>query len=95
MDAPKLFRPIQVGKAALRHRMVLSPLTRMRADINHVPTPLMKEYYAQRAATPGTLLVSEGTFIGPKAGGFDNVPGIWSDEQVAAWKEVSHRFFIV
>jgi NADPH2 dehydrogenase len=93
MDAPKLFQPIQVGNVALRHRMVMSPLTRIRADINHVPTPLMKEYYTQRAATPGTLLISEGTFIAPKAGGYDNIPGVWSDEQVAGWKEVSKPLF--
>ena len=46
------------------------------------------EYYAQRASTPGTLIISEATFIGPQAGGYSNVPGIWNDAQIAAWQRV-------
>ena len=72
----------------------MAPLTRFRADEAHVPTSIMAEQYAQRASTPGTLLITEGTFIAAKAGGFDNVPGIWSDEQVEAWKKV-WSFFLV
>lgn len=49
---------------------------------------MMAEYYGQRAHIPGSLLVTEGTFISPSAGGFPHVPGIWSDEQIAAWKPV-------
>jgi NADPH2 dehydrogenase len=48
----------------------------------------MKEYYSQRSSIPGSLLISEGTFIAPKAGGYHNAPGIWSKEQISAWKEV-------
>lgn len=84
-----LFKPISIGNASLQHRVVLAPLTRYRASEAHVPTlPLMKEYYEQRACRPGTLLITEGTFIALKAGGKDNVPGIWNAEQIAAWKEV-------
>ncbi|KAF8997302.1 hypothetical protein BDQ17DRAFT_1363454 [Cyathus striatus] len=49
----------------------------------------MKEYYTQRASRPGTLLITEATFIAPQAGGKDNVPGIWSQEQITAWKDIT------
>ncbi|KAI5119237.1 hypothetical protein M0805_002162 [Coniferiporia weirii] len=84
-----LFTPLRIGDITVQHRVVMAPLTRFRADDAHVPTDMMVEYYAQRAAVPGTLLITEGTFIAQKAGGFDNVPGIWNDEQAAAWKKVT------
>ena len=67
---------------------VMAPLTRFRADARHVPTDLAVKYYAQRASVPGTLIISEATFIAAKAGGYDQVPGIWSEEQISAWKKV-------
>ncbi|THV00307.1 FMN-linked oxidoreductase [Dendrothele bispora CBS 962.96] len=85
----KLFRPLTVGDVTLKHRVVMAPLTRFRANANHVPLPIVKEMYAQRASTPGTLLITEATFIAPRASGYDHAPGIWSDEQIAAWKEVT------
>ncbi|KAK1220302.1 hypothetical protein PQX77_016949, partial [Marasmius sp. AFHP31] len=73
----------------LSHRVVLAPLTRFRADKNHVPhVQLVKEYYSQRGSKPGTLLISEATLIHPRAGGSAHVPGIWSDAQIEAWKEI-------
>lgn len=72
---------------SLTSRVVLPPLTRLRAD-GHTPTPLMAEYYEQRSREPGTLLVTEGTFIHGAAGGFPGVPGVWSQEQIAGWKNV-------
>lgn len=84
----KLFQPIRVGNVQLSHRVVLAPLTRFRADDAHVPTAIMRDHYIQRASVPGTLLITEGTFVSPRAGGLDNVPGIWSDEQVEEWKKV-------
>ncbi|KAJ7471629.1 hypothetical protein B0H11DRAFT_2283026 [Mycena galericulata] len=54
----------------------------------HVPLlPVMKECYNQRASTPGTLLITSATFIAARAGGIAHVPGIWSEAQIAAWKE--------
>ena len=88
-NAPALFSPIKVGTMELGHRVVLAPMTRMRADEAHVPTDLMVEYYKQRSSVPGSLLITEGTFIAPQAGGMPRVPGIWSEEQIAAWKKVS------
>ncbi|KAJ7673852.1 hypothetical protein DFH06DRAFT_750779 [Mycena polygramma] len=90
-SSPKLFQPTNVGPLQLKHRVVLAPLTRYRSSIpGHVPTlPLMKEYYTQRASTPGTLLITEATFIAARAGGDAGIPGIWSEEQIAAWKEIT------
>lgn len=87
---PKLFQPIKVGSQTLQHRVVLAPLTRFRSTPKgHVPVnPLMKTYYSQRGSRPGTLLITEATFISPQAGGYDWVPGIWNEEQITAWKEV-------
>ncbi|OSX62203.1 hypothetical protein POSPLADRAFT_1143395 [Postia placenta MAD-698-R-SB12] len=86
---PKLFQPTKVGKTMLAHRVVMSPMTRCRANAAHVHGDLAVEYYAQRATVPGTLLITEGTIIAGKAGGYPFIPGIWSDEQVTAWKRVT------
>ena len=86
---PKLFQPIKLGQHWLSHRVVLAPLTRYRANKAHVHGDLAVAYYDQRATIPGTLLITEATFISAKAGGYDNIPGIWNDEQVAGWKRVS------
>ncbi|KII83267.1 hypothetical protein PLICRDRAFT_169021 [Plicaturopsis crispa FD-325 SS-3] len=88
MSTSALFKPIQVGELTLRHRVVHAPLTRFRANDVYVPSPLTSEYYAQRASTPGTLLIAEATLISPQAGGFTNVPGIYSEEQLAAWRKI-------
>ncbi|KAK4640749.1 hypothetical protein QC761_606330 [Podospora bellae-mahoneyi] len=92
MSDSKLFQPLKLTPSiTLKHRIAMAPLTRFRSSDEHVPiVPLMKEYYSQRASAPGgTLLVTEGTFISPTAGGMNNVPGIWSKEQIAAWKEIT------
>lgn len=85
----KLFAPLQLGKAKLSHRMAMAPLTRFRADDNHVPLPMVKTYYEQRGSVPGTLIISEATIISPQAGGYANVPGIYTEDQVKAWKEIT------
>ncbi|KAH8119681.1 NADH:flavin oxidoreductase/NADH oxidase [Phellopilus nigrolimitatus] len=83
-----LFQSVRVGDLTLQHRVVFAPCTRFRADDAHVPTDAMVDYYAQRASVPGTLLIAEATLIAAKAGGADDVPGIWSAAQVAGWKKV-------
>ncbi|KAL1712792.1 hypothetical protein EV715DRAFT_213011 [Schizophyllum commune] len=91
-STPKLFQPVKVGDVTLKHRVVFAPLTRFRvSNRGHVPLPNVKEYYAQRASEPGTLLISEAVFVSPQAGGYWHVPGIWSEDQVKAWKEVADR----
>ncbi|BGP25260.1 hypothetical protein JCM10295v2_004183 [Rhodotorula toruloides] len=83
-----LFRPIKVGRLELKQRLAMAPLTRFRADAQHVHQQPAVEYYGQRASAPGTLVITEATFIDPKAGGYPNVPGCYNQEQVAAWKKV-------
>ncbi|KAM0276837.1 hypothetical protein ACHAQH_006313 [Verticillium albo-atrum] len=52
---------------------------------------MMKEYYSQRASVPGTLIITEGTFVSANCGGFNNAPGIWNDDQIAAWKSITEE----
>ncbi|KAL4892962.1 NADH:flavin oxidoreductase/NADH oxidase family protein [Aspergillus ambiguus] len=85
----KLFAPIQVGRMSLAHRLAMAPMTRFRIDDDHVPLPMVKEYYEQRAAVPGTLLITEATLVSPRAGGYPNVPAIWNEAQIAGWREVT------
>lgn len=86
-----LFKPTVVGNVQLQHRVVLAPLTRNRANAEHVHGDLAVEYYMQRASVPGTLLITEAITIAPEAGGRPHVPGIWSEEQISAWKKVQFR----
>ena len=84
---PSLFDPIRVGDLELPNRIFMAPLTRLRGTPDHIPTPIIAEYYAHRA-TAG-LIISEGPPIDPMGVGYANVPGIWSREQVEAWKPVT------
>ena len=86
---PALFQPARVGNIQLKHRVVLAPLTRNRANVAHTHTDLAVEYYRQRASVPGTLLITEAVTIVPEATGRPHVPGIWSEDQVHAWKKAS------
>lgn len=88
MSAERLFQPLQLGHCELKHRMVMAPLTRFRGTMDHTPGQHAKEYYEQRASVPGTLIITEATFISPQAGGYNHVPGIWNDKQIQAWKEI-------
>lgn len=86
-DATPLFSRITAGALPLRNRIVMAPLTRSRSSPEGVPPPFAATYYAQRA-TAG-LIVSEATNISPQAKGYEYTPGIWSPEQVAAWRNVT------
>jgi 2,4-dienoyl-CoA reductase-like NADH-dependent reductase (Old Yellow Enzyme family) len=79
--------PIQIGDIALPNRVIMSPLTRLRGTPDHIPTQLMIEYYTQRAGAG--LIISEGIPVVPQGVGYANVPGIWSPQQVEAWKLVT------
>ena len=85
-----LFTPLQVGRMQLANRVVMAPLTRNRAP-NALPTPLMVTYYTQRAdpKNGAGLIVTEATAISHQGQGYSDVPGIWSDGQVAAWHKVT------
>jgi len=83
-----LFAPITVGALHLKNRVIMAPLTRSRATGGQrVPNVLMAEYYAQRASAG--LIISEATSVTPQGVGYENTPGIWSDEQVEGWKLVT------
>ncbi|MEZ5707810.1 MAG: alkene reductase [Blastomonas sp.] len=89
---PGLFDPIRLGDINCPNRMLMAPMTRCRANRDHVPTPIMGEYYAQRAAAG--LIISEGTGVSREGLGTGFAPGIWTDEQTEAWKpvvEATHR----
>ncbi len=86
---PTLFDPVQLGAIAAPNRILMAPLTRGRSSGVHVPiTALKAEYYSQRA-TAG-LLIAEATGITQEGSGWPSAPGIWSAEQVEAWKPVTH-----
>jgi N-ethylmaleimide reductase len=83
-----LLKPIRVGNLDLPNRVVMAPLTRMRAaNSGLVPTGVHAEYYAQRASAG--LIVSEGVFVSPEAVGWADVPGLWSEAQVRGWSVVT------
>ena len=81
-----LLSPFDLGGLILKNRVVMAPLTRARAGKERMPNALMAEYYAQRA-TVG-LMIAEATVISKQANGWVNSPGIYSDEQAQAWKQV-------
>jgi N-ethylmaleimide reductase len=88
MDTTILLSPTQLGALTLPNRLIMAPLTRCRADADHVPTPLMVEYYAQRASAG--LIIAEATMAieGNSAFG-GREPGIYSAAQVTAWRKVT------
>ena len=81
-----LFDPAQAGSLHLANRVVMAPLTRNRAP-GAIPTALMATYYTQRAGAG--LIITEATAISHQGQGYADVPGIWSDAQVAAWKRIT------
>jgi N-ethylmaleimide reductase len=88
MNFPKLFSPLRVGPYQLKHRVVMAPLTRMRAEKPSLaPRPLNAEYYGQRA-TPGGLIIAEATPVMPTGHGNPGVPGVYTDAQMAGWRRV-------
>lgn len=84
---PSLFDPIKLGAVEAPNRILMAPLTRGRSTREHVPTPLMETYYSQRAGAG--LILTEATGISQQGLGWPYAPGLWSDEQVDAWKPVT------
>jgi N-ethylmaleimide reductase len=88
MNFPHLFSPLKLGPYQLKHRVMLAPLTRMRASKPSLaPRPLNAEYYAQRA-TDGGLLIAEASPVIASGFGSPGIPGIYTDAQVEGWREV-------
>ena len=88
MHHAALFTPVKLGSISLANRIVMAPLTRCRADADHVPTDLMTTYYSQRASAG--LIIAEATMAieGNSAFG-GREPGLYSAAQVAGWKKVT------
>lgn len=87
MTALLLSTPLRVGDLTLPNRVIMAPLTRCRAGAGRVPTPLMADYYAQRASAG--LILSEATSISSQGVGYPDTPGIWTSEQVDGWRRVT------
>src|SRR3981081_3793280 len=88
MNYPSLFSPLRIGPYQLKHRLVMAPLTRMRAEKPSLaPRPLNAEYYGQRA-TSGGLIIAEASPVIATGFGSPWVPGIYTEQQIRGWREV-------
>jgi N-ethylmaleimide reductase len=83
----QLFTPVRVGDLTLKNRIFMAPLTRVRADDNHVATDLIAEHYRQRASAG--LNIAEATMVAGEARAFGLEPGIYSDAHAAGWRRVT------
>ncbi|WVQ75203.1 hypothetical protein IAR50_004814 [Cryptococcus sp. DSM 104548] len=79
-----------LGSLDLKHRVVMAPMTRNRASKEGIVSEYSSTYYEQRA-TDGGLQITEGTLIASEFGGIADVPGIWNDQQVEAWRKVTEK----
>ncbi len=82
-----LFTPLQIGPLTLQNRILMAPLTRSRAEGDHVPGDLMATYYSQRASAG--LIIAEATMAMEGNSAFWHEPGIYSEAQVAGWKKTT------
>ncbi|WP_343530124.1 alkene reductase [Yokenella regensburgei] len=88
MPQKNVFSPLTVGAINVPNRVFMAPLTRLRSiEPGDIPTPLMAEYYRQRASSG--LIISEATQVSAQAKGYAGAPGLHSPEQVAAWKKIT------
>lgn len=83
----QLFTPVRIGRLSLPNRLVMAPMTRSRADDAGVPSDLVSLYYAQRAGAG--LIIAEGVFPSAMGKGYVRTPGIATEAQIAAWKQVT------
>ncbi|MEL6580027.1 MAG: alkene reductase, partial [Cyanobacteria bacterium J06621_12] len=81
-----LFSPVDLGSNSLTNRVVMAPMTRLRA-IDSIPQPVMATYYVQRASAG--LIVTECTMVSPLSNGYMNCPGIYTPEQITGWQAVT------
>ena len=84
---PTLFTPLQVGELLLPNRIIMAPLTRVRAGTSHIPNEMMVDYYSQRASSG--LMMTECTMVDAHACAFMGEGGIYSPAHVAGWKRVT------
>ncbi|KAB8033620.1 alkene reductase [Fluviispira multicolorata] len=82
-----LFEPIKIGDLSLNNRIILAPLTRCRADYQRVPNNLIKKYYSQRVSFG--MIISEATSVDLLGVGYPRTPGIWNEDQVKSWRNIT------
>lgn len=82
-----LFDPLDLGPLHLPNRVIMAPMSRSRADVDGVPTALVAEYYAQRAAAG--LIISESNFISDYSRAYPGSAGLISEAHVAGWRTVT------
>lgn len=87
MNNAPLFEKLRLGAVELPNRILMAPLTRCRAEADHVPGPLMAEYYAQRASAG--LIIAEATMAMEGNSAFYAEPGIYNQAQIAGWRGVT------
>lgn len=88
MSLDSLFTPIKIGALTLPNRIIMAPMTRLRSiEPGDIPTPLMADYYSQRASAG--LIITEATQISFQAKGYSGAPGVHTAEQVAGWQGVN------
>ena len=94
MNFPALFSPLQIGPYRLQHRVVMAPLTRMRAErSSFAPRELNAEYYRQRA-TPGGLIIAEASPVMATGRGNAGTPGIYSEQQIKGWRAIDKNILV-
>jgi len=84
-----LFQPLKLGAIPVPNRILMSPLTRARGTRDHLPTPIMADYYGQRAGAG--LIISEATGISLAGLCWPFAPGIWNAAQIEEWKRITQR----
>ncbi len=87
LNTPLFFEPLHLGNIVLSNRIVMAPLTRMRAGPGNVPTELNALYYAQRASAG--LIIAEGTAVSQQGQGYPSAPGIYTAAQAAGWEKIT------
>jgi 2,4-dienoyl-CoA reductase-like NADH-dependent reductase (Old Yellow Enzyme family) len=87
----EILKPITMGSFNLKNRVIMAPLTRARATgaDGRTPNELMAEYYVQRASVG--LIITEATSVCPMGVGYENTPGIWSEDHTKAWKLITDK----
>ena len=85
-ESNNVFSPVTIGDVSLTNRAIMAPLTRTRA-VDHIPNPLMAEYYAQRASAG--LIIAEATMVMEGTSAFMGEPGIYSHAQIEGWKQIT------
>lgn len=89
-----LLEPFELFGLNLKNRVVMAPMTRCFSGPNHIPTNLMRDYYARRAEKGVGLILTEGTVIHPSGDGYPDVPYIFNREQIEGWKKVTEQVHI-